>query len=143
MNLLNAAKAALDALWDCTSKLESQLFRNPIQLPDTYREIVASGFTAHANLRAAIEEAERAEPVAEVVQVYGGGGGMVRMLPNAKTPPVGTQLYVGYAPTIPKGWKLVPIEPTPEMQNVMDKGSAYNTWRNMLDTAPPPPKEKP
>ena len=64
-------------------------------------------------LRAAIAEAEKQEPVAEVVQMYGGSGGMVRMLPNTKTPPVGTKLYVGPAAlTVPQGWQ--PIETAPK-----------------------------
>lgn len=37
------------------------------------------------------------------------------------------------------GWKLVPIEPTEEMLQGMDKGSAYSTWKNFLAAAPEVP----
>jgi len=44
-------------------------------------------------------------------------------------------------PTIPEGWKLVPIEPTPEMiRALIDGANQYDSWnggyRDMLAAAP-------
>ena len=59
---IDAMKQALEALWNCTAKLESQLMRNPVILPTNYKDAVAEGYTAYSKLRAAITEAERQEP---------------------------------------------------------------------------------
>jgi len=49
------------------------------------------------------------------------------------------------APSIPDGWKLVPIEPTPEMIDAAEyvdwgdadvRGSCINAWDRMLAAAP-------
>ena len=49
------------------------------------------------------------------------------------------------APSIPEGWKLVPIEPTPEMIDAAEyvdwgdadvRGSCINAWDRMLAAAP-------
>ena len=104
--------------------------------------------------RVAIEEAEKQEPVAWIkrhildtstdVYVETNKYDAEQWLSQYKEGFAWIEpLYLHPASSIPEGWKLVPIEPTPEMQNVMDKGSAYNTWRNMLDAAPQSPKEKP
>ena len=59
---------------------------------DPYDEKWAAEFARR--IRAAvIAEGGAREPVAEVVAMYGGSGGMTRMLPNVKTPPIGTKLY--------------------------------------------------
>ena len=110
MNLLTAAKAALEALETCD--WNDNDFPDDTQYFDRFAVSEAA-----TKLRAAIEEAEKQEPVAEVVQMYGGSGGMVRMLPNVKTPPVGTQLYAGDAPSTPAGWR--PIETAPKDINVL------------------------
>ena len=89
--------------------------------------------------RVAIEEAEKQEPVLWMDNRTDVVSPALRHTRKGYNTP----LYLHPASSIPEGWKLVPIEPTPEMQNVMDKGSAYNTWRNMLDAAPQSPKEKP
>ncbi len=50
----------------------------------------------------------------------------------------------------PPGWRLVPIEPTPEMLRAVDdeasdkylaRGRAYSAWNSMLAAAPTPTKE--
>ena len=49
------------------------------------------------------------------------------------------------APSVPEGWKLVPIEPTPEMIDAAEyvdwgdadvRGSCINAWDRMLSAAP-------
>ena len=52
--LLAATEQALEALWDCTVKLESQQFRNPVQIPPIYTDIIRAGYSAHTNLSDAI-----------------------------------------------------------------------------------------
>lgn len=51
-------------------------------------------------------------------------------------------------PTVPEGWKLVPVEPTPEMLRSVDdeaddvhvaRGRAYSAWKSMLRAAPTSP----
>ena len=65
---------------------------------------------------------------------------------------VGTYGVDGYvsaqpAPSIPEGWKLVPIEPTPGMIDAAEyvdwgdadvRGSCINAWDRMLAAAPKP-----
>lgn len=56
------------------------------------------------------------------------------------------------APVVPQGWKLVPVEPTPEMLNANGQcpialgqrflhDDARNTWAAMLAAAPPAPQQ--
>ena len=42
------------------------------------------------------------------------------------------------AQCVPDGFVVVPKEPTREMLDCMDKGSAYQTWKNMIAAAPKP-----
>src|SRR5690554_376594 len=54
---------------------------------------------------------------------------------------------------VPEGWKLVPIEPTPDMRRAFHEahelfedgeevdGSPDDEWRGMLDAAPPPSRQ--
>lgn len=47
---------------------------------------------------------------------------------------------------VPPGWKLVPVEPTPEMVEATQVGPVNYPmlcWRAMLAAAPQPPKEQP
>jgi hypothetical protein len=47
-------------------------------------------------------------------------------------------LYLHPSPAervIPEGWRLVPVEPSAAMLQCMDKGSAYQTWKNMIAQA--------
>lgn len=108
MNLLEAAKQALEALYDSVSD-------NPEWIDKREKSV--------ASLRAAIEEAEKAKPV-------------VWMNPNPRHPEdwfssferAGwTTLYTHPAP-IPEGFVLVPVAPTPEwISNLVTRGwsSAY------------------
>ena len=43
--------------------------------------------------------------------------------------------------SIPKGYKLVPVEPTPEMMRASwDCANTRTKWQAMVDTAPTPPE---
>ena len=53
--------------------------------------------------------------------------------------------YAQPTPSVPEGWKLVPIEPTPEMIDAAEyvdwgdadvRGSCINAWDRMLAAAP-------
>lgn len=84
------------------------------------------------------QPAASAEHFAEVV-----GGGMVFW--RCGTPPDGTKLYtapVAAQPSVPEGWKLVPIEPTPEMRDAITSGIRHDhmvkVYQDMLEAAPTP-----
>ena len=83
-------------------------------------------------LRAKIEAMEKQEPVANVWRcdndhIHGS---------CERTLPMGTKLYAipcaQPAPSIPEGWKLVPIEPTPEM---IEAASGYHSLAMALRAA--------
>lgn len=46
--------------------------------------------------------------------------------------------------SVPEGWQLVPIEPTPEMKTAGERWSGLpgSTWADMLDAAPEPPRSE-
>lgn len=54
-------------------------------------------------------------------------------------------LPVNAAPDAPPGWRLVPIEPTPEMLDAVRNGPEHETWRDgyhaMLAAAPSPQEQ--
>ena len=84
------------------------------------------------------------EPVAYVTGVYGGHT-TVAPIDAAQVLRVGMALYTAPpAPSVPDGWKLVPVEPTPEMMrsgmNVpFNKAARHNAvYRAMLAAAPTP-----
>ncbi len=93
------------------------------------------------NLRAAIEQAETAEPVAEVwrsrnkATENGLSNGITEMLP------MGTKLYTHPAP-VPAGWQLVPVEPTKAMLSAgWGNDHLYaDLYKAMLQAAPKPVK---
>ena len=108
------------------------------------------------SLRAKIEAMEKQEPVAQVgVHKTGGNAGIAwsaRPLNEFDSLPLlcdGDKLYLAQgaqpAPSVPEGWKLVPIEPTPGMIDAAEyvdwgdadvRGSCINAWDRMLAAAP-------
>lgn len=92
-------------------------------------------FKAKLELRAAIEQMEKAEPVA-----IAGGDYPENVLWHGDIT-AGTKLYTHPAP-VPADWRLVPVEPTPAMKyagwgiNIFGRRRKYKT---MLAAAP---KEK-
>ena len=161
-----AMKRALEALWNCTVKLESQQFRNPVQIPPVYSDIIKAGYSAHAALRAAIEAAERQEPVTckecgnptmhsgnvcygcaqkvEPAYTFHLDETGKAYLKGACVSKEGDPLYTTPQPAIPDGWQLVPVEPTPEMSSFANTGVhwqiAERIYKAMLAAAPEVPK---
>jgi len=139
---IDAMKQALEALWNCTAKLESQLMRNPVILPTNYKDAVAEGYTAYSKLRAAIEAAEKQEPVAwlDLVKVKNGMAYATTVKITSKQTP----LYATPQPAIPEGWQLVPVESTPEMVSAASRTRISATpwpvavYKAMLAAAPKP-----
>ena len=137
-----AMKRALEALWNCTVKLESQQFRNPVQIPPVYSDIIKAGYSAHAALCAAIEAAERQEPTLLL-------NGMTSLqyvsnelhkFQEATGCDTADELPTPQ-PAIPDGWQLVPVEPTPEMQRAMQRAEwPDEAYKAMLAAAPEVPK---
>ena len=96
------------------------------------------------------------EPVARVTGYYGGYLSIVTV--DGRVLPAGTALYAAPphqsehhlemvntpAPSVPDGWKLVPVEPTPEMMRSgmsvpFNKAARHNAvYRAMLAAAPTP-----
>lgn len=83
------------------------------------------------------------EPVAAVVSKYGDpeafGERELAVLTDLSNAPYGTKLYAApVAPTVPKGWKLVPEEPTEEQLDALTdtRGSARTKYRALLAAAP-------
>ena len=124
-----AMKAALEAL----------------EYIDTFR-----AGTARLALRASITDQEQCEPVAEVVPNDSGFVGDVPWHCNFLTTSlhIGDKLFTHPAP-VPAGWRLVPVEPTPEMISAMyqclttnienNSNDLYDSYKAMLAAAP---KEK-
>lgn len=167
MNLLDAAKQALEALWDCTVKLESQQFRNPVQIPPIYTDIIRAGYSAHTNLSDAIEEAKNSTPTGYIVQEETADGfefGFSASYPeavhehineqiqlfvdNGMKPPVMhcVPFYLHPAPT-PEGWQPSDDELTAiynKVNGITDKHPPITTkriftaMRAMLAAAPKP-----
>ena len=88
-------------------------------------------------------DAPEPEPVARVTGFYAGYLSIETV--DGRVLPVGTALYTAPpAPSVPDGWKLVPVEPTPEMMrsgaNVpLNKAARHNAvYRAMLAAAPTP-----
>ena len=127
MNILQAMKDALDAL-----KFEAG-FR-----PEKYYE------KQLINLSTAIEEMERAEPVAwSLWQPFGGhvqftGNQKLATQYGLRADVMVTPLYLHPTPTIPDGWKLVPIEPTLKMIGAAEDQADClgDFYRAMLAAAP-------
>lgn len=65
---------------------------------------------------------------------------LVRIYSAEQTRKYGQQCYAaGRAAAIPPGWKLVPVEPTPEMLNATSWPSCARTdYAHMLAAAPAP-----
>ena len=68
------------------------------------------------NLLAAIEEIEKAKPVAWRIKQFNEDGEMCGWIYH-QIRNEGQPIYTHPAPTIPEGWQLVPKEPTDEMNN--------------------------
>ena len=105
------------------------------------------GLPANSNNPCAVcgKKAPEAEPVARVTGYYAGYLSIATI--DGRVLPTGTALYLAPpAPSVPDGWKLVPVEPTPEMMrsgmNVpFNKAARHNAvYRAMLKEAPQPPK---
>jgi hypothetical protein len=89
-------------------------------------------------LRAKIEQMERQEPVAEIGQQYTllfAGSGPITGLVKRHGLKIGDKLYAlpgaQPAPSVPEGWKLVPVEPTQEMINhvIKERLEALVAWK--------------
>lgn len=100
---------------------------------------------AMAALLQDLVDAPEAAPVARVTGYYAGYLSISTI--DGRVLPAGTALYLAPpAPSVPDGWKLVPVEPTPEMMrsgmNVpVNKAARHNAvYRAMLKEAPQPPK---
>ena len=107
------------------AKLEAA--EKDIALKERIIDSLGSALNAVANerdaLQAKVEEMEQQEPVATVIKK---GADRYWMSERMGTLPDGTHtLYLAPgehpAPSIPEGWKLVPIEPTPEMMRAAQK----------------------
>ncbi len=99
------------------------------------------------NLRAKIEAMEQQKPVGEIQRANSTGN---YICSEVWVPlPVGSKLYAlpgaQPAPSVPEGWKLVPIEPTPGMIDAAEyvdwgdadvRGSCINAWDRMLAATP-------
>ena len=81
--------------------------------------------------------------------VWRGNGGVFERWPHRFSPthwmPLPDLPGAQPAPSVPAGWKLVPIEPTPEMIDAAEyvdwgdadvRGSCINAWDRMLAAAP-------
>ena len=68
------------------------------------------------NLIVAIEEIEKAKPVAWRIKQFNEDGEMCGWIYH-QIRNEGQPIYTHPAPTIPEGWQLVPKEPTDEMNN--------------------------
>lgn len=92
------------------------------------------------NLRAAIEEMDQAEPIAwmyEDSETY-----HFTNLKSYSELFKSIPLYIHPAPA-PKGWQLVPVEPTDHMrtegrETYRNDGDELNIWLTMLAAAPKP-----
>ena len=99
------------------------------------------------SLRVKIEQMERQEPVGTTGGMPGTTGFTMACF-HADKVPIGFKLYAlpgaqaQNAPSIPEGWKLVPIEPTEEMYNAGANhcdgywSTAQAVWDAMLAAAP-------
>ena len=93
-------------------------------------------YEAKIALRAAIEAAERQEPVAKWDETRG----VADRLGLAKIADE-TLLYTTPQPAIPDGYALVPVEPTPEMSCCIDLSMASSIteiYQAILAAAPKP-----
>jgi hypothetical protein len=81
---------------------------------------------------------ERQEPVAEIGQQYTllfAGSGPITGLVKRHGLKIGDKLYAlpgaQPAPSVPEGWKLVPVEPTQEMINhvIKERLEALVAWK--------------
>ena len=150
---IDAMKQALEALWNCTAKLESQLMRNPVILPTNYKDAVAEGYTAYSKLRAAIEAAEKQEPVAwmgeyNINDIRDHYTVVMRHKTDFSSMPDRVRpLYTHPQPAIPDGWQLVPAEPFNEALDILKRvrdGDLGNcvAYRMLIAAAPKPAKEE-
>ncbi len=141
---------AIDAAIEMIDRLEAAEKERDSTMRLADRLALALNTSNHERdaLRARIESMERQEPECEVV-------GQVRnVLYEVRTLkydlPAGTKLYAlpgaQPAPSVPGGWQLVPVEPTPEMLcALIDGANQYDSWnegyRDMLAAAPKPEGE--
>ena len=147
---IQAMKQALEALWNCTAKLESQLMRNPVILPTNYKDAVAEGYTAYSKLRAAIEAAEKQEPVAwmgeyNINDIRDHYTVVMRHKTDFSSMPDRVRpLYTHPQPVIPDGWQLVPVKLPREvetsiwMEGFNDVSDAWECFLRKLAAAPKP-----
>ena len=84
-----------------------------------------------------LAEIEAQEPVA-LVETSGDQGAGIGWSGAAQ--PVGAKLYARPVPAqaAPDGWQLVPVEPTPEMEEAGDRWTTFplTVWMDMIDAAP-------
>lgn len=134
----NVLEQALEALESLQEEKRDYMVRNNLGDPTKETNYKLS-VTAIAALKEAI--AKQGEPVAIVKHQVGGVA--VHILGDLKP---GDLLYTS-APTIPEGWRLVPIEPTPEMINAACdcqdadpedgcESETYHGYKAMLSAAP-------
>jgi len=102
----NVSKTSTPAVWflngDCMAGFLQELVKAPEPEPVAWQ--VRNGWASVAIF----------EPVAYVTGVYGGHT-TVAPIDAAQVLRVGMALYTAPpAPSVPDGWKLVPVEPTPE-----------------------------
>lgn len=100
------------------------------------------------NLRTAIEQAEKQDPVAwDIRWKDDGSRNVVKDVPQCAQDQYAVPLYTHPAPAVPAGYKLVPIEPTTTMIDALfDKGVEGSDevliagYKAMLNAAPEPTK---
>jgi hypothetical protein len=135
--------AELEAERDTTAahvaSIARQLGGEALQVDDIAVRVLAVVAERDA-LRARLAQIEgQEEPVAQVeVSVPHLRSIVVRDIPGGEIPDAGTQLYARPVPAIPAGWKLVPEEPTPEMEKAGERWGSFplTTWMDMMDAAP-------
>ena len=122
---------------------------------DSNKAVLSTGYEMAGVLQEMVDAPE-SEPVARVTGYYAGYLSIATV--DGSVLPAGTALYAAPphqsehhlemvntpAPSVPDGWKLVPVEPTPEMMrsgmNVpFNKAARHNAvYRAMLAAAPTP-----
>lgn len=127
------------------AQLQELAKRNVKPWEDTFPPTLLPAYIERVNAaNAAIQH--QGELVAEIVEF---GFGLKEISwKGGKMPEVGVRLYSAPpAAPVPGGWKLVPINPTPDMLKAVDdeasdkhlaRGRAISAWGLMLDAAPLP-----
>ena len=138
--------------------LDTALENSTQMRADTSQERRAQDLSTEgdASRNAAPIPQQPAEPIGFVESAVRGAGGFHACLSSGVFVPAGTQLYAApipqqvAEPSVPEGWKLVPVEPTELMVGVAERidwaspdirGNVINQWQAMLAAAPQP-KEK-